>query len=218
MNFKVLGFSKDNKTVAIADTVVQDGSGNGFARVSVINVAKNSIITTVTGRDGDEESGSEEKALRNALAKLDLAKYGIVAGKNLGKTLVDRLPTDHSNVTNTVFSTENWAEGGASAILPKYELAIASKPAAGDCDVPAMGMKLTLSAKEGKTTPINKVLQEDSSTLPKTRECAYGYSVSKVVKSGSALLVAVRFSSPGFEGPTQSHIAVTTEANLNSGF
>jgi predicted secreted protein len=215
-NFKVLGFSADNKTVAFADMGIGDGSGFGIATISVVNVKTNTLIKTVQGVDERESGATESEALKKALAKINLAKYGITAGKNLGKSLVERRPTDYSSTSNTIFSVDSWAEGGSSATVPKYELTIETAPAKAECyDMgEAVGMKLTLTNKEGEATPINRVLQQDSASLPKSRGCAMGYSVTNVIKSGSALVVAVKYSSPGFEGPDTQHMVVTTEAAL----
>lgn len=216
-NSKILGFSADNKLVAIAETVVQDGSGHGVAKISVLNVAKNSLVLSAFGRDESDVDGSEKKALSIALAKINLSKLGITAGKNLGRTLIDRLPTDHSSTSNTIFSLDAWAQGGASAMLPQYSLEIQSSPAKAECygEGDAQAMKLTLKAASESATQVTKVLQQDSSTLPKSRGCATNYRVTKVVRSGSALLVLVEYMTPGFEGPNFEHIGVTAELQLN---
>ena len=101
-------------------------------------------------------------------------------------------------------------------MMPTYELLLSKTAASAECygEGPAEGMTLTLKSVSSEATQIEKVLQQDSSTLPKSRGCATGYEVTKVVKSGKSLLIAVQYSTPGFEGPNQETIAVTAQVDL----
>ncbi len=204
-NFKLLGFSKDNKKVAFVESVSQDGSGHGVAYVSIIDVKANNLLKRVDHRDEgiNDEGGSEEVAVKQAIAKADLKSFGIDTA-NKGQTLLDRLPTDKSSYKDSVFSQ--------NVYLSSYSLVLAESPAKSDScydmGTPKM-FKLTLKGQN-----VNVVLNDDK-VLPKSRGCVLKYGVSKVIKSGDALVVIVTKSTPGFEGPDSSHMAVTGEVKLD---
>ena len=209
-NFKILGFSKDNRTVAIADTVVQDGSGEGVADVSVIDIANNRVLVHVNARDESEDKSTEKKALETALSKVDLAGYGIEIGKSLGTTVLNRLPTDLG--TDVIFAAQGYGDWG-STDYGRYSLTVTKKPAGATAackekeDRPAL---MTLTLKSVKAVkPVSMVLQSDS-RLPSSRGCASDYRVSRVIRSGKALVVVVDYLTPGFEGGDKQHMVVTT--------
>ncbi len=210
-NFKLIGFSKDNKYVAFAESVNQDGSGHGVAVVSVVDVKANNLIKKADHRDEglNDEGGSEAVALKAAIAKANLAKFGIVTS-NQGEVLIDRRPTDASTILDTAFKIHPYMHS------TQFSLDIKELPAKSeqcyDMGEPKM-LKLTLKSKNDPQT-VNLVMQEDKS-LPKSRGCALGYGVSKVIRSGNALVVIINKSSPGFEGPDHDFMAITAEIKLD---
>lgn len=226
--YQKIGFSADGRYFAFADTGIGDGSGAPYAQVSVVEVATNKLVRSkmvhLEPEDGsDEASGTEEQALQRAIKEVRLGEFRIQRGKILGEDLLVRLPTDVSQVTDTVFATAYWAEGGASAFTPKYELKIATTPAEDKTDeqwctalsgrAPEL-LKLTLEGKAGDAAGFFRVLQDDKS-LPRSRSCPTGYTVKQVTRFGESLVVAVSYSSPGFEGPNIDHIVVTAQVKLN---
>ena len=209
-NFKLLGFSKDNKTVAFATSVSQDGSGHGVAVVSVIDVKGNNLLKRTDARDEgvNDEGGSEDVALKAAIAKANLKSYGI-DGSNKGQTLLKRLPTDFSSYKNTVFGINQYAA--------EYELKLSEVSTKSESCMDgesAKMLKLTLKSMDAQAqNPVNLVMQEDKS-LPKSRGCVMGYGISEVIKSGNSLVVIVNKVTPGFEGPDGSFMAVTADVEL----
>jgi predicted secreted protein len=209
-NFKIIGFSNDNKIVAFADTAVQDGSGHGVAEVSIVDIAKNSVLAKADGRDEQDDVGSEKKALELALKKINLAKYGITAGKNTGETLLNRLPTDLSS--GAIFAPQIY-RGWSSTFPTRYELKLTTQSVGSipSCYDLGEAKKMTLTLTSINATPaVNMVLQSDT-RLPSSRGCVLGYRVSKVIRSGKALVVALDYMTPGFEGPDAQHMIVTTD-------
>lgn len=214
--FKSLGFSANGKFYGFLQYGIADGSGNAFATVTVVEVAKNKLVRLASEEIESEVTLKDDAAVAQALAKAKLKDFGLATGKVEGETLLARLKTDHSQASNTVFSTQTlWAEGGASATIPKYELKIQTqKLSASQCYdmVEPELMKLTLSGLHG-TLVGTKVLQMDQK-LPKARQCAFAYKVSRVLRHGKSLVVILDFQSLGFEGPNVEHMAVTASVDL----
>ena len=216
-NFKLLGFSKNSNVVAFAKTVIADGSGFGLASITVIDTKANKVLKEVTASD-ESETSTEESAFQKALSQINLNSFGVKIGENLGTTLVQRLPTDHSGFANTVFSVQAGAEGGSLPIIPKYELTLTTKnaPKSDSCyfEEDKKMMKLTLkNLKGGDVTPVNFKMQDDTK-LPKSRGCALGYTISQVVQSGDALVVVLKYAATGFEGPDTNYMLVTAQVKL----
>ncbi len=224
--YQTLGFSKDGKYFAFAETGTQDGSGFHYANVAVVDVAKNKFAAAknvVLEGEGDESTGSPEEALTKAVAELKLGRFGITRGANLGQELLVRLPTDYSTYSGNTFSIDYWAEGGASTTVPKYDVVI--ETSAGEdtsegkwCSefrgsAPEL-LKLSVVGKEGNGTEgFAQLLQQDKS-LPKSRSCAGSYGVQRVIKKGNSLVIVLSFSEPGFEGPDVRHMVVTGKVDF----
>lgn len=206
-NFKLIGFSKDNKKVAFVESVSQDGSGHGVAYVSIIDVKANNLLKKVDYRDEgvNDEGGSEEVAVQRAIAKANLKSFGIDSS-NKGQVLLERLPTDLSSYSNTIFAQ--------NPNLGRYSLSLTEKTAQADCSTEWEAKMLKLSLSSVQQPGLNLVMQEDK-TLPRSRGCVLGYGISKVIKSGDSLVVILNKSTPGFEGPDSSFLAITAEVKLD---
>lgn len=217
-NYKVLGFSANGTFFAFAQTGISDGSGFAFAEVTVIDTSKNSVVKSVLEASDNETTATTDEniALKKAISKLKLNTFGITPGKNLGKTVINRLNTDLSSYSNTLFSVDYWPEGGASATLKKYELGInsLSVPAGQDTEcadwMPSALLKLTIKGIGSSSLP-ETILQQDNK-IPKSRGmCPNSYRVQNVTVFGSKLAIAVQFSRVGFEGPDERTLVVTTD-------
>ena len=209
MNFKLLGFSADNKYVAFAESVDMDGSGAGFASVSVVDVKGNNLVKrsnhTDQGADGD---GSEAVALAQAISKANLSSYGIIQTKK-GTLLLERLATDLSTYRRTVFSQP--------PTLTSYALTLrqsAARSNACENGESAKKLRLNLDSTRPQGHQVHLTMQNDT-TLPASRGCVTGYAVSKVIKSGDALVVVVSQTSTGFEGADIGHMLITAEVALD---
>lgn len=214
-SFKNLGFSADGKYFAFAQYGVADGSGFAYANVSVVDVAKNSLVRSKSVVLEDENVDTKT-AYNKALALAKISQFGIEAAKNTGTYLINRADSDLSKYTDSVFTTDaNWQ-------YPRYELSLELKNMPDETEGKwctdmssggPKGFKLTL-ANQSEPERAAKVLQEDMS-LPKSRGvCVFDYSVRKVIQRGSAFVVIVSNLSVGFEGPDTRFMAVTGNSVL----
>lgn len=221
-----LGFSADGRYYAFAQSGSYDGSGAAYAEVSVVNVAKNDLVASKKVHLDDAESdnpSTPEMALAQAVKAVRLARFGIKEGSNLGKDLLVRLPTDHSAYSSNTFSVDYWAEGGASATIPRYDVKVSGTPGRSDnadgehCVELGFSPELLTVAVEGTagtgTEGFRALLQKDSK-LPKSRGCASNYAVQRVTLLGDKLVVALRYSLPGFEGPDVRSMIVTGQVKF----
>ncbi len=211
-----LGFSKDGIYYAFIESVVQDGSGYPAARGFVVEVGKNKLVKyeRVVIQD---DSKPEKAAIDEVIKKLGLSNYRI-DGKNLGNTLWVRLPTDLSAADLALrFSTNYWVDGGASTLSPKYQLQVSEveEPMKESCfGMPSALLSVELAKTNGEGTVSRTVLQKDT-RLPKSRNCAHSYQPRQVIENNGAIVVIVRYSTIGFEGPDWEHIAVTASGVLS---
>lgn len=223
--YQPLGFSPNGQFFAFAQVGTSDGSGAAFANVQVVEVAKNLQLVNKTSQEdfrGDEPTGDIRPQLKKAIASANLRRFGIVPGRNLGKDLLVRMPTDHSEYPRSVFSFEHWAEGGASSTAPRYGLVLEQKNAPNNsweglaCSDYGMrdAQMIKLSLVGGENTDgSTQVLQEDT-RLPKTRACSNGYEVRRVTAYKNKLVVNLSFRLPGFEGPDERQMVVTGDVKV----
>jgi predicted secreted protein len=204
---KNLGFSDDGKYYAFVEYGTQDGSGFPYADVSVVTVATNKLAR-VHGVVVQNENATEKQALDKALAESRLADFGLVAGKNSGRTVVLHSRDEAGVFTDVQFSVSEWQS-------PVYELTLAKKLLPDHTNGqwctqeggPA-GFTLSLKSVSGTDQPLNLTLQDDQE-LPKSRGCALTNSIAQVIVNGKALVVLVKYGSVGFEGPDYRYLAVT---------
>jgi predicted secreted protein len=213
-----LGFSPEGRYFAFAQTGVQDGSGFAYADAAVVDVARNIIVaddSIVLEEEGDKNP-SPQTALKIVLDRLNLKRFNIVAGRNLGENLLVRLPTDFSQYTSAVFSYRYWAEGGATMTIPKYELVLQQKDAEDKSEnkwctdflgkAPQM-FQLSLVGRDA-TDGTTQILQNDL-RLPLSRGCVGSYSIQRVTTFNGGLVVQLSYTGPGFEGPDVRQMIVT---------
>lgn len=216
--FHSLGFSENGKYYAFAESGVQDGSGFAYANIAVVEVAKNSFSASrrIVIESVDDTESSTENALAKAIKEIRLSRFGIEAGKNIGQDLLVRLPTDFSDYTRNLFSFENWAEGGASTRVPKYEAIVETKDGIDSTEgqfcsellgTPPQLLKLSIVGRDATNGAV-QVLQEDR-VLPKSRNCTAEYGIQRVTTYKGGLVVALIYRELGFEGPNFRHMVVT---------
>lgn len=214
--YQKIGFSPDGKYFAFVQYGIQDGSGFAYAEAAIVNVDSNQFALKKRVVIETEAQVSATVARDMAIRQLSLTKYRIQSGKNLGRDLLVRLPTDHSEYGPAIFSYDFWAEGGASTTIPKYEVLLESKAAEDTTEgkwcseflagSPQM-LKLSLAGKEATDGSI-QVLQDDQK-LPASRGCAFDYRVSSVTTFQGKIAVGVRYSQVGFEGPDVRTLIIT---------
>lgn len=214
--YQKIGFSPDGKYFAFVQYGIQDGSGFPYAEAAIVDVDSNQFALKKRVVIETEKPLQANVARDKAIRQLSLTKYRIEIGKNLGRDLLLRLPTDHSEYGPAIFSYDFWAEGGASMTIPKYEMVLETKAAEDTTEgkwcseflagSPQM-LKLSVVGKEATDGSI-QVLQDDQK-LPASRGCAYDYRVNSVTTFQGKIVVGIRYSQVGFEGPDVRSLIVT---------
>jgi len=208
-NFHKLGFSKDGRYFAFAESVVQDGSGLASAEAYVVDVAANRLVGSKRVVL-ESHRATERQALVRAIKSLNPAKWGIGATPPLGEDLLVRTQQDRSRYEDTVFTTY---------YHHTYQLKVEATPVPGSSEERCFSgsdgelLRLTLESASPQEEELHLVLQSDVG-LPKRRECASGYGISRVIRFGKSLVVIVGYQTPGFEGPNARFMAVTTRVEL----
>jgi len=217
--FKPLGFSKNGKYYAFAQSGTADGSGFAYASVAVIDVATDKFVAS---RDVVIDQGDEyvnpNVALEQAIREVRLNRFGIKPGTNLGADLLVRLPTDHSPYERAIFSFDFWAEGGASTSFPRYEVLVSTQDGEDKTEgkfctdlIGQAPQMLTLYLNGVSPGDQRQMLLHRDTTLPQSRNCVIGYQVQRVTAYGDSLVVGLSYSELGFEGPNVRQMVVTSK-------
>jgi len=219
--FRPLGFSESGQYYAFAQMGIHDGSGVPYAEIWVIDVLKNEQAATSAVEltdDKDIEAGSAEPALKKAIEAARLERFALKVNENPGTDLLIHLPTDHSPFTGNIFSLTPGVDGGASGITAKYEVRLettVTTPAIKDMPTdfgPAKMLKLSIAGLEEASGTV-QVLQQDK-RLPKSRAYPLSYQVRRVTSCKDGIVVIVSYTSPGFEGPNLSYMAISGKFTL----
>jgi predicted secreted protein len=216
--FEPLGFSRNGEYNAFAEKGVGDGSGFPYAKVAVVEVARN-VLVAHRAVVLEYERATEEQALAKALREADLEPVRHQTGREPGQRSLGA-PADRPRqvYTNNLFSFDYRAEGGAVPIAPRYEVLVESKDGRDTTDgqhcsdwIGTAPKLLKLSIADRKATDgFITVLQEDKE-LPRSRSCVSGYVLRRVTAFAGGIVVVLSYSGPGFEGPDVRHMVVTAE-------
>ena len=206
LNF--IGFSNDGKYMAFETYGISDGSGHGYSKITMINVAKNTWVASPlkTGTEADMYTEAQARAANRAKADKQLAALGIVDGAT-GTHAFSRKITDLTGYTSPV----RFARFVSSTYqIGDFELNLTETPASSaQCNVytpPARKiLELTLKNRETNNT---QILQKDTK-LPSSRFCPESYQIADVFIHEKRLVVFLNMFSPGFEGNSMSYLAVT---------
>lgn len=220
--FSSLGFSQDGKYFAFTEEGVYDGLGAYWIELGIIEVDQNKYVGRLhIGGESDEGDITTEDHrdlyLRTLKQKLSFESYGF-SKKVRQETLIKREQKDLSHYTNTLFSIDYWATGGASSQFPTFKLILDEIPAPINADnewcEDWMGdsnsmieLRLVANPNNGENGFVNE-LQIDKKQ-PKVRSCAYNYSIREVHYYKGKIAVVIRYQSPGFEGPNERNMIVT---------
>lgn len=221
-DYKSLGFSTNGKYYAFIQDGNQDGSGFYWIELGIIDVAKNqyvgraSIVNELQEDGHDTDDKTKAQFLAQLKSQLKFNTYGFpVAAQE--QVLIHRPHFDFSNYTNSIFSIDYWAQGGASTDVQTYEILLneVKAPVTADndwCDwYPNNMIELRLKKvdlyDEGSFI---KDLQIDTQQ-PKKRACSSKYKVAYAMRSKDSLAVVLEFSQPGFEGPNYRYMVVTSQ-------
>lgn len=198
-NLEFIGFSKDGRYLAFEQFGITDGIGYPYAKIQIVDVAKNTLLAqTEKMIEVENSTTNQARAAIKSTAQGLLNRYAIVRG-NQGK-FIGIAPT----APNISGQRSEFIYAGRT-----YTLELNSsfeKQDAKTCpDEIATRLELTLSAA-GKT----RVLQKDGLTLPKSRACALSYEMRSAQLLGNNLAVFVAVHLPGFEGADIRWMVITT--------
>ena len=198
-NLEVIGFSKDGRYLAFEQFGTTDGIGYSYAKVQIVDVAKNTLLTQTEKMIEVENSttGQARAAIKSATQSL-LNRYKIIRG-NQGQ-FVGIAPI----APNLGGQRSEFVYAGRTHSL-ELNSASALQDAKTCPDEIATRLELTLSVS-GKT----RVLQKDGLTLPKSRACALSYEMRSAQLLGNNLAIFVAVHLPGFEGADVRWMVVTT--------
>lgn len=190
-----IGFSRDGRHMAFEQYGTQDGSGFPYSEMHVVDVARNTLVSSVRVLL-KAESASLGQARNQTMtqSRAALTRYGIVRG-NQGR------------FAEVAPKREHWQSFDFTALGRRYSLNLnetlaPATPACGD-NVPKY---LSLTLRFGT---FERMIQNDT-RLPASRACAYDYEVHSVFVFGRSLAVFVKLLSTGFEGPDVRWMVVTT--------
>lgn len=232
-HYESLGFSADGRYYAFLQDGYHDGSGFYFVEVDVVDVEENRLLRRVYSNTEQEfmpddestddweefERNQEEygKRLRKiVLDRVSIEDFGI-DGNTQGNLLLSRPGTDFSTYTDTKFSTYINAFGGTIPTPEIFELNITSTRLDDEevnewCWAGAYLLKMTVGREDYDGNARVVTLQDDK-RLPKSRQCAFDYSIKAVYELNNRIVVQVQYKSTGFEGPNYINMVVT--GNLN---
>jgi predicted secreted protein len=207
-NLHFIGFSDNGKYMAFEAYGISDGSGHGYSKITMLNVARNSWVSAPikTGTETDMFTEQQARTNNRAKASAKLAELGIVDGVT-GTHVVSRKITDLTATSGPV----RFAQFVASSFqIGDYELNLTEMPVtSSSCAVhtpPARKIfELSLKNRETNST---QVLQKDT-RLPSSRYCPKAYRIAEVFMHEKKLVVFLNMFNPGFEGDSMSYLAVT---------
>lgn len=188
------GFSPDARYHMLLTSMLRDASGFPFAALQITDVSRNVIVYRREMDWGEEETRPLEVLVdgwRRSQATV-LARYHLsrpVAGQRL--FTVEPLPMLDYPPLGTV------TRATSAGLLSLKTLRLNS-----GCqynDFPTQGFSLKLNARS---------LQTDV-RLPRSRQCASGYSLETAWRYKTALAVVVRSYTQAFEGPDVIPLVVT---------
>lgn len=219
-----IGASADGSNLAFMESGVQDGMGNAYARIRVIDTLNNKYSAPAIERFQTEDEmentsitlqSIEAEALKKAESVL---KKLNISSATPGTIVASRKVTDIQarKLKELTFSTSAIIAGLGS---PTYTLKLSESKAV----VPATTACLEVgAAKKMKLDLVNhqtnktRTLQADS-TLPASRGCVHKYEIEDVVVTGNydaeKVVVLLRVFTYGFEGEDVRYMAVSGALN-----
>jgi predicted secreted protein len=191
---EVVGFSPDGKLAAIVESTELDGSGLPWARAAVIDVAKNDFVGKVAVIAPQGDGSSLAKVVADARAAIAPATRKL--GFDAWQPAVAATVSDKGEVSagKDVVGTLELVTRGQKGRAPKACSYSGASPS-------LARLTLIVGAK--------RLVLNDDKLVPTSRGCPMTYSIGGVWMAGSALLVDLRYTRPGFEGPDTRSIPVT---------
>jgi predicted secreted protein len=210
---EILGFSADGAYFAFR--AFDEGEmGHASSRVGVVDVKKNAFIGKPFSFEAPSEKTTAQSAREQvlALAGSTLKRLGIDSKTPGTAVIAARLEVKHQTPI-----VRGWGgPGGEFEVTVRehpYQLSLKELQAVcpqdgGDGIYEPKLLEVVVKNTKTKGT---RVLQKDSE-LPVKRGCAMGYRLGRVILGpGSAVVVLLRVSKPGYEGASLEWMPVTGE-------
>jgi len=213
---EILGFSEDGSQFAFEQHGIQAGSGWPYSEIFILDVLEDRWIKPSPFRRRDEIDDSQgydpdallaqTRADNRLAAQPLLASTGIAGrGDTVGSNPVTELSADPFNMTVNLRPVVPPIDGAMQIELREYDLPDATCQSYG---VKTKGFQLnTIYGGEARVRHLDE-------TLPKSRGCAIGYRIERVVTyfprgKPPVLAIIVHVSKHGFEGPDGRYMAIT---------
>lgn len=211
---RLYGFSPDGRLFAFAEYGVQDGSGFPYASLYALNLSEDDWLRGAPVRvtlekpvanqtEGDALRAVERRA-RRLLRQNQLSEPG--------RLLWSQPLTESRGDSTEAHFTERGLPGLQAG--RSFDLTLQTSDAPdGKCEQYGADLRrfsLSLTVDDGEARPV----YADPETLPESRGCALGYSLSDVIEGpaldegGRYLVVLVNVFKQGFEGPDRRFLAV----------
>lgn len=215
-----IGASADGSSLAFMESGINDGMGNAYASVRVIDTLNNKYLAPAFDRvQTEEEMENQNITLKSveadAMKKAEsLLKKLNITSATQGTVVASRKVTDLEarKLKELTFSTSAIIGG---LISPTYTLKLteskATAPNASYCLEASQARKIKLEITDHQTKK-TRSLQTDSS-LPSSRGCAHKYEIEDVIVTGDyeseKVVVLLRVFTYGFEGENVRYMAVS---------
>lgn len=215
-----IGSSKDGSSLAFMESGINDGMGNAYASVRIIDTLNNKYLAPAFDRVQTEDE-MENQAITLKTVEADALKKAEATLKKLnissatqGTIVASRKVTDLEarKLKELTFSTSAIIAG---LISPTYTLKLteskAKAPNGSYCIEESAAKKIKLEITDNQTKK-TRSLQTDT-TLPSSRGCAHKYEIEDVIVTGSyeseKVVVLLRVFTYGFEGENVRYMAVS---------
>ncbi|GAA0773107.1 DUF2259 domain-containing protein [Roseibium denhamense] len=213
---QVLGFSEDGRYFAFEQYGIQDGSGFPYSEIFVLDVFEDSWVRPSPFRQRDEIDDSQgydpdallqETRAQNRLTAQQLLQDKGIAGKGetVGHSPVTELSADPYKMTVNLRPVVPPIDDPMDIELQQFPMPDATCASYG---VETAGFQLnTVHGGEAR-------VRHADTQLPKSRGCAIGYRIERVVSyfpdgKPPVLAILVQVLKHGFEGPDGRILAIT---------
>lgn len=224
-----IGASADGKSYAFMESGVQDGMGNAYARIRILDTLANKYAAPSIERFQTEEE-MENPGIDLASVEAEVLKKAEETFKKLnisssikGDVVASRKVTDLEarKLKELSFSTSPIIGGLGSASYKLKLTQTKATPTAGVfCMDPTLAKKIKLKITNLQTKKV-RTLQADV-TLPASRGCTHNYEIEDVVviqpdqssELAAKVVVLMRVFTVGFEGEDVRYMAVSGALNV----
>ena len=194
---EVVGFSPDGAYLAIIEHGVGEGSGLPWARLSILEVAKNAQVSRT---EVNLDSGGEDDAVAQVKQRAEAAREKLQIAKWVPAKLIRHDQTgqmrDHEDAP--IGTLEIKARKATSKQLPSGTAA---------CDAPFS--PLLLKATVFFVDDEKPAVLASERKVPHERACSTGCALDQIYAHARSALVVIKCAVPGFEGPASKPWPIT---------